>query len=82
MTRALKKREGEAMAAPAWLTSIEEPVSLAELEQQTTIMGGPANPSITLPPRSPDVNLQALDQLMEREPERVAAQVKQWMQQD
>ena len=82
MSRALKKREGEAMAAPAWLTSIEEPVSLAELEQQTTIMGGPTNPSITLPPRSPDVNLQALDQLMEREPERVAAQVKQWMQQD
>ena len=81
MSRSLRKREGEAIAAPAWLTSIEEPVSLAELEQQTQIMS-PQPPTITLPPRAPDANLQALDQLMEREPERVAAQVKQWMAQD
>jgi flagellar M-ring protein FliF len=81
MSRALRKREGEALQSPAWLTSIEEPVSLAELEQQTQIMA-PAQPTITLPPRAPDANLQALDQLMEREPERVAAQVKNWMAQD
>ena len=70
------------MATPAWLTSIEEPVSLAELEQQTQIMAPAAHPTITLPPRAPDANLQAIDQLMEREPERVAAQVKNWMAQD
>jgi flagellar M-ring protein FliF len=81
MSRALRKREGEALQAPAWLTSIEEPVSLAELEQQTQVLH-PAAPTITLPPRAPDANLQALDQLMEREPERVAAQVKNWMAQD
>jgi flagellar M-ring protein FliF len=81
MSRALRKREGEALAAPAWLTTIEEPVSLAELEQRTQVMQ-PAAPSITLPPRAPDANLQAMDQLMEREPERVAAQVKQWMSED
>jgi flagellar M-ring protein FliF len=81
MSRSLRKREGEALATPAWLTSIEEPVSLAELEQQTQVMHPPA-PTITLPPRAPDANLQAIDQLMEREPERVAAQVKQWMSQD
>lgn len=80
MARHLRKREGEALATPAWLTEIEEPVSLAELEQQTRVM--PATPSITLPPRAPDANLHALDQLMEREPERVAAQVKQWMAED
>jgi flagellar M-ring protein FliF len=80
MSRHLRKREGEALQTPAWLTSIEEPVSLAELEQQTQIMA-PA-PTITLPPRTPDANLQAIDQLMEREPERVAAQVKNWMAQD
>ena len=56
-------------------------MSLAELEQQTQVMG-PANPTITLPPRAPDTALQAIDQLMEREPERVAAQVKQWMAED
>jgi flagellar M-ring protein FliF len=82
MSRSLRKREGEAMTTPAWLTSIEEPVSLAELEQQTQIMAPAPNPTITLPPRAPDANLQALDQLMEREPERVAAQVKNWMAQD
>jgi flagellar M-ring protein FliF len=82
MSRALRKREGEALAAPAWLTSIEEPVSLAQLEQQTQVMPQPPAPSMTLPPRSPDANLQAMDQLMEREPERVAAQVKQWMSED
>jgi flagellar M-ring protein FliF len=32
-----------------------------------------------MPPRVPDTSLRQLDQLMEREPERVAAQVKQWM---
>src|SRR3954451_19894887 len=80
MTRALRKREGQELAGPAWLTSIEEPVSLAELEERTQVLDVPG--TITLPPRVPDGNLQALDQLMEREPERVAAQVKQWMSQD
>jgi flagellar M-ring protein FliF len=82
MGRHLRKREGEALAAPAWLTQIEEPVPLSQLEQQTQVMQQPQPPTITLPPRAPDANLQALDQLMEREPERVAAQVKQWMSED
>jgi flagellar M-ring protein FliF len=81
--RALKKREGEALAAPSWLTEIEEPMALADLEQRTRRieMGGDA-PTISLPPRVPDTSLRQLDQLMEREPERVAAQVKQWMSED
>jgi flagellar M-ring protein FliF len=82
MSRSLRKREGEALATPAWLTDIEEPVSLAQLEQQTQVLQSPQHPTITLPPRAPDTNLQALDQLMEREPERVAAQVKNWMAED
>jgi flagellar M-ring protein FliF len=81
MARHLRKREGEALATPAWLSEIEEPVSLAELEQRTQAMPA-AQPTITLPPRAPDTNLQALDQLMEREPERVAAQVKNWISED
>lgn len=76
--RALSKREGEALATPAWLTDIEEPVALSALEQQTRELAvGEA--TIQLPPRVPDTSLRQLDQLMEREPERVAAQVKQWM---
>src|SRR4051794_8476471 len=80
MSRALRRREGQELAGPAWLTEIEEPVRLAELEERPQVMEAPA--TITLPPRVPDGNLQALDQLMEREPERVAAQVKQWMSED
>jgi flagellar M-ring protein FliF len=82
MSRSLRKREGEALTTPAWLTEIEEPMPLAQLEQQTRVMETPQHPTITLPPRAPDANLQAIDQLMEREPERVAAQVKQWMAED
>jgi flagellar M-ring protein FliF len=82
MSRSLRKREGEALATPAWLTEIEEPMPLAQLEQQTQVLNAPQHPTIKLPPRAPDANLQAIDQLMEREPERVAAQVKQWMSQD
>ena len=80
MTRALRRREGDELAKPAWLTEIEEPVSLAELEERTQVMQ--AAPPMSLPPRMPDANLHQLDQLMEREPERVAAQVKQWMSED
>jgi flagellar M-ring protein FliF len=80
MTRALRKREGEQLVRPSWLTEIEEPVSIAELEQRTS--DGADAPTIVLPPRQPDTNLKTLDQLMEREPERVAAQVKQWISQD
>jgi flagellar M-ring protein FliF len=79
MTRALRRREGEQLAGPAWLTEIEEPVSLAELEERTQVI---PPPTITLPPRMPDTNLNTLDQLIEREPERVAAQVKQWIAED
>jgi flagellar M-ring protein FliF len=81
--RALKKREGEALPAPAWLTDIDEPVALSALEQQTRELGaGVGEATISLPPRVPDTSLRQLDQLMEREPERVAAQVKQWMSEE
>jgi flagellar M-ring protein FliF len=81
MSRHLKRREGEALASPSWLTEIEEPVSLAALEQSTGAELE-TQPTIALPPRVPDVTLNQLDQLMEREPDRVAAQVKAWMAED
>jgi flagellar M-ring protein FliF len=82
MTRGLRKREGENLGTPAWLTTIEEPMSLAQLEARTS--GNYLDNASTqmLPPRVPDASLHQLDQLMEREPERVAAQVKAWMAED
>jgi len=78
MTRGLRKREAESLGTPAWLKEIEEPITLAQLEQSAGAVEQPAG----LPPRVPDASLHQLDQLMEREPERVAAQVKQWMAND
>jgi flagellar M-ring protein FliF len=81
MARGMKRREGESLGTPSWLTEIEEPVSLAALEAQTGA-GVPDAVTQMLPPRVPDASLHQLDQLMEREPERVAAQVKAWMAED
>jgi flagellar M-ring protein FliF len=82
MTRGMKKREKEDLT-PAWLTEISEPVSLAQLEAGAG-QGFTLDQASTkmLPPRAPDASLNQLDQLMEREPERVAAQVKAWMAED
>ncbi len=76
MSRSLRRREGETLAQPAWLERIERPTPLSELEA-----GAPTR-QMTLPEREPDFQLQTLDQLSEREPERVAAQVKAWMAED
>jgi flagellar M-ring protein FliF len=78
MARHLKKREGEALAAPPWLREIEEPVSLSQLEAPAQ----PDQPTLILPPRAQHRSAQALEQLIDREPERVAAQVRQWMSED
>jgi flagellar M-ring protein FliF len=82
MVRGMRKRENENLGTPAWLTEIEEPVSLAALEARTAGYSLDGAAAAMLPPRVPDANLHQLDQLMEREPERVAAQVKAWMAED
>ena len=83
MTRGMKKRETENLT-PA----------LADRDRRAGLpgsaRGGAPAPGFTLdqatttmlPPRVPDASLHQLDQLMEREPERVAAQVKAWMAED
>jgi flagellar M-ring protein FliF len=78
MMRHLKKRERAALPEPAWLSQIDQPVSLAALEAShpTRQMVPP------LPDREVDPGLQRLEQLMDREPERVAAQVRSWMDED
>jgi flagellar M-ring protein FliF len=74
MARGIRRREGEALAEPSWLREIEAPVRLAELEAGA--------PTAVLPARRPDEGMHKLDQLMDREPERVAAQVRQWLSED
>ena len=42
----------------------------------------PEQRTMILPPRAQAESAQALEQLMAREPDRVAAQVRQWMSED
>ncbi len=73
--RQLKKRERESLGEPTWLRSIEAPTTLADLEAgRTTVMaGGMPGPSATR------VNA---ENIAERDPERVAQQIRTWMQED
>ena len=80
MLRHLKKREAEPLTEPAWLSQIDGPLTLAALGagpggQQTRVMSA-------LPDREVDPSLQQLEQFVDREPERVVAQVRHWMQED
>src|SRR3954453_17193811 len=74
MPHGIIRRESETLAQPGWLRGIEAPVRLAELEA-----GGR---TAALPARKADENMDKLDQLMEREPERVAAHVRHWLCED
>src|SRR3954464_16075945 len=74
MARGIRRREPETPAEPSWLREIEAPVRLAELEA-----GGP---TAVLPARQAAENMEQLHQLMEREPERVAAHVRHWLSED
>jgi len=70
-TRQLRRREGESlMREPNWLREIEAPTTLAALE-------GPRQSS--LPARSDDPARMQVEELAEREPERVAQQIRTWM---
>lgn len=78
MLRHLKRREGSELPQPAWLSQIDQPVSLAALESASH----PTRRIEPLPEREVEPGLARLEQLMDREPERVAAQVRAWMDED
>lgn len=77
MVRSLRKRESEEMETPAWLTQISQPTPLSALEAPKA-----DPPTQILQEREPNFQLQTMEQIMQREPERVAAQVKAWMSED
>jgi flagellar M-ring protein FliF len=79
VTRHLRRREDQALLGePVWLREIEAPTSLAELERGTYR----DDDTMALPrARRPDANplKGELEELVDREPERVAHQVRAWM---
>jgi flagellar M-ring protein FliF len=72
MSRHLKKREDETlMRKPTWLNEIQAPTSLAELEASTD--AGELKPPAELPAKK------GVQELADRSPDRVAQQVRMWM---
>ena len=83
MSRLLRKRETEQFAGqPTWLRELETPRTLAEIESQSQMvdLNGPTVVARLRPP----VNIakQQVEELVDRDPERVAAQIRQWMTED
>ncbi|MDX6399109.1 MAG: flagellar M-ring protein FliF [Gaiellaceae bacterium] len=80
VTRHLRRREDQALGQPVWLREIESPTSLAELERGMT----GDEPTMALSRARPLENplRGELEELVDREPERVAHQVRAWMNEE
>jgi flagellar M-ring protein FliF len=75
VTRALRKRETEALPMPTWLTEIDMPRPLAELERSTSAGPMPV-------PAIAEAKASAVDSLVQEQPERVAQQLRAWISED
>jgi flagellar M-ring protein FliF len=83
MSRLLRRRETEQFAGqPTWLRELEMPRSLSQLEAQTHMVD--LEPPTMVARLRPPVNVarQQVEELVDRDPERVAAQIRQWMTED
>ncbi len=89
-TRALRRREKEGIdSSPPWLRELELPVRLSELERETP--AHPTEPHAAARPTPAAVGAGAgagnpvrrqVEQLAESDPEKVAAQLRSWIQED
>jgi flagellar M-ring protein FliF len=88
-TRTLRKREKETIDEPKWLRELEAPMRLSELERETAPRTAAALAAAAPTNGGGSANGQAKDggsireqveQLVDREPDRVAQQLRSWMQ--
>jgi flagellar M-ring protein FliF len=94
-TRAIRRRESETIEEPAWLRELEAPVRLSELEREISrqpgevvagvgprapgaVGNGNGNGNGGAPPGE-EIRRQ-VEQLADSDPDKVAAQVRNWMQ--
>jgi flagellar M-ring protein FliF len=89
-TRSLRKREKETIDEPVWLRELDAPMRLSELERETTPRPAAVMASVA-PPRSGgsanghdtdgDESIRRqVEQLVDSNPDRVAQQLRSWMQ--
>jgi len=74
VTRALRRREQEAIPMPTWLSEIEGPRPLAELERSTS--------SVPAAIAAESAGGSQVDSLVREQPERVAQQLRAWISED
>ena len=78
MMRQLKRRERESLGEPTWLRQIEAPTTLADLEAgRTTRM-----PAVAGAMPGPSATRLSAESIAEKDPERVAQQIRTWMDED
>ncbi len=88
-TRSLRKREKETIDEPKWLRELDAPVRLSELERETAprtavamAAASPSNGGGAAGAQAKDGSSirEQVEQLVDREPDRVAQQLRSWMQ--
>jgi flagellar M-ring protein FliF len=79
IARHLRKREQEALASPVWLTEIEAPRSLRDLEAERAAAQArmAAQPALAAP-----ASRTRMEDLADQDPGAVATQVRHWMTED
>jgi flagellar M-ring protein FliF len=75
MSRAIKKREKEPFGEPTWLSELEAPRTLASLEAGQPTEVAALQPHVGVARRQ-------IEDLVQRDPERVAQHVRAWMAED
>jgi flagellar M-ring protein FliF len=76
--RQLRKRERESLGEPTWLREIEAPTTLADLEAGRT----QRIPAVAAEMPGPSASRISAEKIAEDDPERVAQQIRTWMQED
>ena len=91
-TRSLRKRESEAIEEPVWLRELEAPMRLSELERETAVRPAPVDGGRGRRERqrqrkngngslaSGDPLRRQVEELADSDPDVVAQQLRQWMQ--
>jgi flagellar M-ring protein FliF len=78
LLRQLRKRERESLGEPTWLREIEAPTTLADLEAGRTAR----MPAVPAEMPGPSPTRLSAENIAENDPERVAQQIRTWMQED
>lgn len=81
VARHLRRREDEALADPVWLREIQAPTTLAELERARS-RPAPVEEDTLVLAQAPSSARRQVDAIAEREPERIAQQVRAWLNDD